>query len=53
MSITHRNTGRLHSPFTEVREAARDQVLMTLASATGVLSVVSVTIMMLLGSGWN
>lgn len=53
MSISQRNTGRLHSPFTEVREAARDQVLMTAASATGLLSVATVAIMMAVGSGWS
>jgi hypothetical protein len=53
MSISQRSTGRLHSPFTEVREAARDQVLMTVASATGLISVATVLVTMALGSTWN
>jgi hypothetical protein len=52
MSISQRNTGRLHSPFTEVREAAREQVLMTVASATGLISVAAVAVTVVLSSSW-
>ncbi|MCP2031488.1 hypothetical protein L1277_001579 [Okibacterium sp. HSC-33S16] len=52
MSISQRNTGRLHSPFTEVRGAAREQVLMTVASATGLISVATVVVTVVLSSSW-
>lgn len=39
MSLISRHSERLASPFSEVRQGARDELLMVLAGATGVVSV--------------
>ncbi|MET0715649.1 MAG: hypothetical protein ABWX92_08850 [Mycetocola sp.] len=39
MSLISRHAERMASPFSEVRQGARDELLMVLAGATGVVSV--------------
>ncbi|WP_411721713.1 hypothetical protein [Mycetocola sp.] len=40
MSLISRHSERLSSPFSEVRQGARDELLMIVAGATGVISVI-------------
>lgn len=39
MSLIARHNQRMASPFSEVRQGARDELLMVIAGGTGVLSV--------------
>ena len=41
MSLMSRHNDRMASPFSEVRQGARGELLMIVAGATGVISVVS------------
>ncbi|MBG6238828.1 hypothetical protein IWX78_001800 [Mycetocola sp. CAN_C7] len=50
MSIA-RTGQRLSSPFTEVREAARDELLMTIAGVTGIVVVAAVIAVVVSVSG--
>lgn len=51
MSLISRHQQRLSSPFSEVRQGARDQVLMIVAGGTGVVSVASAITFILLTTG--
>lgn len=51
MSLISRHQQRLSSPFTEVRQGARDQVLMIVAGGIGVVSVASALTFILLATG--
>jgi hypothetical protein len=53
MTISQRSIDRRHSPFSEVREAARDEALRTTASMTGLFAVATVLVTVALGSTWN
>ncbi|MET1052725.1 MAG: hypothetical protein ABWX65_08820 [Mycetocola sp.] len=51
MSIQARTGQRLSSPFTEVREAARDELLMGIAGIIGVVVIVAVIVVVVAVSG--
>jgi hypothetical protein len=53
MTISQRSIDRRHSPFSEVREAARDEVLRTAATRTGFFAFATVLVTVALGSNWN
>ena len=51
MSLITRHQQRLSSPFSEVRQGARDEVLMIVAGSTGVVSVAGAITFILMATG--
>ena len=51
MSVISRHQQRMSSPFSEVRQGARDEVLMIVAGGTGVVSVAGAIAFILMATG--
>jgi hypothetical protein len=50
MSLITRYSERMSSPFSEVRQGARDELLMAVAGGVGVLSVVAAIVLVVLAT---
>jgi hypothetical protein len=50
MSVITRYSERMSSPFSEVRQGARDELLMTVAGGVGVLSVIAAIILVMVAT---
>jgi hypothetical protein len=50
MSVITRYSERMSSPFSEVRQGARDELLMAVAGGVGVLSVIAAIILVMVAT---